>query len=125
VKRRVVITGLGVVAACGIGVKEFWSAVEAGKSGVSKITAFDTSGYSFKIAAEVKNFTPSKYLDEKTLRTSARFTQFALVAAKEAMSDAQLSPKDYNPEKIGVAIGTSTGGLDFALDQHSNFIKKG
>ena len=124
-KRRVVITGLGVVAANGIGVGRFWDAIESGKSGVDKITSFDTSEYPMKIAAEVKNFNPQDYLDEKTIKQTSRFAQFALVAAKEAMGKAQLNPGDYDPERIGVAIGTSIGGLDFAFDQHSVFLKEG
>lgn len=124
-KRRVVITGLGVIAANGIGVHKFFEAIKAGKSGVNKITSFDTAQYPVKIAAEVKNFNPQDYLDEKALRVSAKFTQFALVAAKEAMRDAGLNPKNYSSDKIGVAIGTSTGGLDFNLAQHAVFLKEG
>ena len=124
-KRRVVVTGLGVVAANGIGIDKFWDSVINGKSGVSRIESFDTSEYPVKIAAEIKNFNPLEYMDEKTTRQTAKFGQFALVAAKEAMKDSGLNPGDYNPEKTGVALGTSSGGLDFAFDQYKIFLNEG
>ena len=124
-KRRVVVTGLGVVSANGIGIKDFWEEIKAGKSAISQISSFAVSDYPIKIAGEVKNFTPEKFLDEKIIRQTTRFAQFALVAAKEAMKHSKLIPKDYDPEKTGILIGTSMGGLDFAFKEHEAFLKKG
>ena len=124
-RRRAVITGLGVIAANGFGIREFWRNISQGKSGISKISSFDTSKLPVKIAGEVKKFNPLRYLDEKTVSRTARFAQFALIAAKEAMEDAGLCIGKYKPEKAGVIIGSSMGGFEFALDQHSLFLKKG
>jgi 3-oxoacyl-[acyl-carrier-protein] synthase II len=124
-KRRVVVTGIGVVAPNGIGKEKFWEAIKNGQSGISKISSFDISNYPVKIAGEVKNFNPKDYLDEKTISRTAKFGQFALAATKEAAFDAQLKMGSYNPERMGVALGTAMGGLDFALDQHITFMKNG
>jgi len=124
-KKRVVVTGLGVVAPNGIGKEQFWAAIKSGKTGISRISSFDVSNYPIKIAGEIKGFNPSNYLDEKTISRTARFSQFALVATKEAILDSHLNFERVNPERMGVAIGTAMGGLDFALDQHTNFIERG
>lgn len=122
-KKRVVVTGLGVISANGIGIKSFWDFIKNGKSGIGKITLFDAKDYPVKVAAEVKSFEAKNYIDEKTIAQTAKFAQFALVAAREALEDAKLS--NYNPERTGVAIGTSMGGLDYILGQHNIFLKDG
>lgn len=124
-KRRVAITGIGVVAPNGIGKDNFWTAIKAGKTGISKISSFNTSKYPVDIAGEVKNFDPKSFLDEKTISRTAKFTQFALLSAKEALLDSRLLPGSYDSEKMGVAMGTAMGGLDFALDQHTVFMNSG
>lgn len=124
-RRRVVITGLGVVAPNGIGKEEFWRNIKDGKSGIKKITSFDTSPYPIDIAGEISNFNPRNYMDEKIAFRTPRFGQFALVATQEAITDAKLNLHYYKGEKVGVAIGTSMGGLYYALDQHNLFIKEG
>jgi len=124
-KRRVVITGLGVVAPNGIGKDKFWEAIKEGKSGIDKITSFDTRRYPVKVAGEVKDFHPEKIMDPKTLSRTTRFARFAFYAAKEAIEDAGFNKANYNSERVGVAIGTNLGGLDYAFDQHKILLKKG
>ncbi|MEW5898509.1 MAG: beta-ketoacyl synthase N-terminal-like domain-containing protein, partial [Bacillota bacterium] len=87
---RVVVTGLGIVSPLGIGVGTFWANLTAGVSGVGRITRFDPEGYTTQIAAEVKNFDPADYFEKKEARRLDRFTQFALVATREALADAGL-----------------------------------
>jgi len=123
--RRVVITGLGVVSPVGIGKRAFWNAISSGRSGVGRITRFDSSPFPTRIAAEVKGFDPNNYMDQKTVERTELSTQFAIAAAKMAMQDSGLSEGDYDPKRIGVAIGTAVGGLTFTLKQHSIFMEKG
>ena len=110
--RRIVITGLGTVNPVGIGVEETWRAIREGKSGVDFITSFDTSDYDVKIAAEVKGFDPNLWMDPKNARKMARFSQFAVAAALQAVRDAGLEANDYAPERAGVSIGNGIGGFE-------------
>ncbi len=112
-KRRVVITGLGVVAANGIGKDEFWQANIHGKSGVDLITAFDPSQYQTRIAAEVKGFDPLKFMDSLTASKSERFSQFAIGCAKMAKDDSGLKLDQEDSHRIGVVIGSGLGGMFF------------
>jgi len=122
---RVVITGMGVVAPNGIGLKEYWDSLIKGISKVSKIESFDVSEYSTKIAGEVKNFVPTKYIDYKKAKRMARFSQFALYAAKMAKEDAKLEINEDNNRKIGVAIGVSVNGIHSIEEQESVLLRKG
>lgn len=124
-KRRVVVTGLGVVSANGIGINDFWSAIKNGKSGVSEISSFDVSKFPVKNAAGVKNFNPLDHLTEKIVKQTARFGQFALVSAKEAIVNAGLESGSYDSDRTGVIIGTAVTGLDFAFEQQNIFLQKG
>ena len=110
-KKKVVITGIGVVSPIGIGKKEFTESLRAGVSGVDIITSFDVSEFETKIAAEVKNFNPEEFIDKKKLRRMDRFCQFAFAAAKMAIEDAELSLQNENLERIGVIIGSGIGGI--------------
>lgn len=111
-KRRVAITGLGVVSPVGIGVEEFWNNLLAGKSGIGPITEFDASEFPVKIAGEVKDFDPVKYAgDKKTVRHMDRNSQFAVAAAKMAAADAKLDMEKEDPDRAGVFIGTGIGGI--------------
>src|SRR5512137_1376273 len=101
-KQRVVITGMGVVTPIGIGLEVFWDALQNGRSGVGRLTFFDTTDYPCKIDAEVKNFEPEKYIDKKTIRRMDRFTQFALAAADMAVRDAGLDTGSVPQERVGV-----------------------
>ena len=111
-KRRVVITGLGVVSPVGIGTEEFWNSLLAGKSGIARITEFDPTDYPVKIAGEVKNFDAVKYVgDRKAVRHMDRYTQFAVAAAKMAADDAKLDMSKEDPNRAGTIIGTGIGGI--------------
>ncbi|SHH28136.1 3-oxoacyl-[acyl-carrier-protein] synthase II [Caloranaerobacter azorensis DSM 13643] len=124
-KRRVVITGIGVVSPIGIGMEEFWNAIKEGKNGVDYITRFDTEGYSTKIAAEVKGFKPEDYMDKKEAKRMDRFTQFAVAASRLAVEDSQLNLDLINKNRFGVVIGSGVGGLSTLEEQHEKLLKKG
>ncbi len=123
--RRIVITGLGTVNPVGIGVEETWRAIREGKSGVDFITSFDTSDYDVKIAAEVKGFDPNLWMDSKNARKMARFSQFAVAAAVQAVRDAGLEAKDYAPERAGVSIGNGIGGFEVVDSSLRKLIEQG
>lgn len=110
-KRRVVVTGIGTVNALGNNVSEFWENAKAGKIGIAPITCFDTANYRVKIAAEVKNLEPKKYLPRKIVRRSERFVQLGLIAAKEAIEDSGIRIDTEDCYKIGVCVGSAIGGL--------------
>jgi len=124
-KRRVVITGLGVIAPNGIGKDAFWKALKEGKSGIRKVTRFDTSGYPSQVAGEVNDFDPTDYMSPKTARRIDRFSQFGLACTKMALKDAGLILDTENPNQVGIAVGSSVGGIPFAEQQHSIFLEKG
>lgn len=124
-KKRVVITGIGIISPIGIGIEEFWDAIKEGKNGVDYITRFDTEGYSTKIAAEVKDFKPEDYIDKKEAKRMDRFTQFAVAASKLAIEDAHLNLNSINKERVGVIIGSGVGGLATLEEQHEKLLKKG
>ena len=107
--RRVVVTGLGVVSSLGIGWQEFWKNLLAGKSGISKITAFDTSPYNRHYGGEVKNFDPTQFMSRKKAERLGRASQMAIAASKLALKDSYLIFKDVNGSKSGVCIGTTMG----------------
>ncbi|MCM1091963.1 MAG: beta-ketoacyl-ACP synthase II [Muribaculum sp.] len=110
-KRRVVVTGLGAVTPIGNDVDSFWSAVKEGKVGIDKITKFDTEGYKAKLAAEVKDFGPGKYLDARSARRMELFSQYAVVAAMSALEDAGLHMEQEDPFRVGVIVGSGIGSL--------------
>jgi 3-oxoacyl-[acyl-carrier-protein] synthase II len=116
-RRRVVITGLGVVAPNGIGKENFWNSLLAGKSAVDFIQAFDTSPFPCKIAAEVKSFQPRDFLTARSAKTAARFSQFAIAATRLALDDSKLSPNATLGPKIAICYGTSVSGAGDIADQ--------
>jgi 3-oxoacyl-[acyl-carrier-protein] synthase II len=126
-KRRVVITGLGAVTPCGIGVDNFWKAMLEGKSGVSTIERINTEGQAVKIAAEIKDkdFNPEDYIDPKDAKRMDRFTQFGIVAADEAIADAGLDEAGYDPYRIGVIVSSAAGGFHTFEKNHLAMIEKG
>ena len=124
-KRRVVITGLGVITPNGIGKDEFWNALKEGRSGINKITRFDASPYPCQVAREVDNFDPLDYMDPKTAKRMDRFSQFALACAQMAMEDAGLVVNGDNNGKIGIVSGSALGGVPHAESQHALFLEKG
>ena len=122
---RVVVTGIGMVSPLGLDVPSTWQGLVSGKSGVDHITLFDAEAFDTKIAAEVKNFDPAQYLDRKEMRRMERFVQFAVVAALQAVEQAQLNIDASNADEIGVIIGAGFGGLDILLEQHKVLTEKG
>ena len=109
--RRVYVTGIGVISPLGLDTESTWASVSEGKSGIDLITAFDTESFDTKFAAEVKGFDPEAYLDRKGARRMDRFAQFAAAAAQEACRQAQLNPREIDPYKVGVIIGSGIGGI--------------
>jgi len=126
-KRRVVITGLGVVTPCGVGVDNFWKSMIEGKSGVSEIERISTEGQAVKIAAEIKDkdFNPEDYIDPKDVKRMDRFTQFGIVAADEAIADAKLDEAGYDPYRIGVIVSSAAGGFQTFEKNHIAMMEKG
>ncbi|MDD5504209.1 MAG: beta-ketoacyl-ACP synthase II [Candidatus Omnitrophica bacterium] len=124
-KRRVVITGLGVVSPIGNGKETFWQSLCAGKSGISKITSFDALQYSSKIAGEVKDFDPSAYMLPKDIKHSDRFTQFAVGAACMAVDDAGIDLTKIDLCKAGSIIGSGIGGIHTIEREHKVLLSKG
>jgi len=124
-QRRVVVTGLGLICAVGNSTEEAWQALLAGKSGVSKITHFDTSQHSCQIAAEVKNFDPLQFIEKKEIKKMGRFIHFALAASEEAMKSSGLVVNDQNAERVGVHIGSGIGGFDVIEREHTNLMQGG
>lgn len=110
-KRRVVITGLGIVSPVGIGLMENWAAITAGRSGIGPITQFDATGFPSTIAGEVKGFDAKNYLSEKEARKMDRFIQLGMAAGIEAVRDAGIEVTPENAERIGVHIGSGIGGV--------------
>ena len=126
-KRRVVITGLGAVTPCGVGIDNFWNNLVKGKSGVSLIENMDTTLHTVKIAAEIKNkdFNPEDYMDSKEARRMDRYTQFAMVAADEAIADSGIDDANIDPYRIGVIVSSAAGGFNTFEKNHLTMIEKG
>jgi 3-oxoacyl-[acyl-carrier-protein] synthase II len=111
-KRRVVVTGLGLITPVGIGVSESWANIINGQSGIGKITKFDCSSYSSQVAGEVKNFDPLLYIPPKDARRMDTFIQFGIAAGIEAFKDSGIEVTDTNSERIGVSVGSGIGGIN-------------
>ena len=124
-KRRVVVTGMGVVAPNGIGIEDFWDSLVHGRSAVRKITHFDASSYPSQIAAEVPDFDSTNYMDPKTAKRLGRFAQFALASAQMAVDDSEIDFDQEDPYRGGVFVGTGIGGGDYSENQHIIFMEKG
>jgi 3-oxoacyl-[acyl-carrier-protein] synthase II len=126
VRRRVVVTGLGAVTPVGNDVATTWQALLDGVSGTAGITKFDPSPFPVRFAAELKGFDPSLYLDRKEIKRADQYTHYAVAAAKQAMRDAGLDGEDaYDPDRIGVIIGSGTGGLKVFEEQHDVYRERG
>tara|TARA_B100000131_G_scaffold280416_1_gene286295 strand:- start:129 stop:1364 length:1236 start_codon:yes stop_codon:yes gene_type:complete len=119
---RVVITGMGVISPLGNSISHFWDSIKNGKNGIQKITQFDSSNYDVNIAGEC-NIDLNDYLDKKELNKIDRFTAFAIIAAQEAINDAELNNIDINRQKIGVIVGSGIGGMHTFENQHNRLLK--
>jgi len=124
-KRRVVITGLGIVSPVGIGAKLAWENIVAGQSGISRITHFDPSAFACQVAGEIKGFDATQYLSAKDARRMDRFIHFGLVAGMEAFKDSGLAVTEENAERMGVCISSGIGGLPMIEDTHSDYLAGG
>jgi 3-oxoacyl-[acyl-carrier-protein] synthase II len=124
-RKRVVITGLGLVIPIGIGVETAWKNVCEGRSGIGRLTRFDPNGHETKIAGEVKGFNPENYIEKKEIKKMDLFIQYALGAAKEAVEDSQLKITPENAEQVGVIVGTGLGGLPTIEKYHQVLMEKG
>ncbi|WP_026174345.1 beta-ketoacyl-ACP synthase II [Effusibacillus pohliae] len=124
-RRRVVVTGMGVISPVGNTVSAFWESLVAGKSGVGRVTRFDASEYPCQIAAEVKDFNPEDYIDKREARRMDRFAQYAVAAAKMAMEDSKLQITEENAERVGVYVGSGIGGLETLMEQYQILLEKG
>ena len=123
--RRVVITGLGILSSLGNEIEKVWDSILEGKSGVSNITSFDTSNNETKFAATIENFQVENYLDKKEIRRLDPFIQYGLVAALDCIEDSGINNSEYDPNKIGVSVGSGIGGLKTIEDNSSLLQKKG
>lgn len=124
-QKRVVITGLGAVTPVGNDVETMWKNIVSGHSGIDYITKVDKDEFPVHVAAEVKDFDPSPYIEKRDLRKMDYFTQYAVVASKMAVEDANLTIDDSNAHRVGVWIGSGIGGMNTYEKQHNNFLKKG
>jgi 3-oxoacyl-[acyl-carrier-protein] synthase II len=124
-KRRVVITGMGVVSSVGFGKKDFWESIKSGKSGINKISKFDVDAYPSKLAAEIRNFQVNDFIDKKEARRMDLYTQYAVAASKMAIEDAKMPLSKINLERMGVIIGSGIGGLETFEIQHRVLMEKG
>lgn len=124
-KRRVVITGLGIVSPVGIGIPVVWQNIVAGRSGISRITQFNAEAMASQIAGEVKDFDVTQFLPPKDARRMDRFIHFGLVAGIEAYKDSGLEVTEQNAERIGVNIGSGIGGLPMIEDTHNEYLAAG
>jgi beta-ketoacyl-acyl-carrier-protein synthase II len=122
---RVVVTGMGTVSPVGNDVPSAWASLTAGRSGVGRISLFDPSPYAVQIAGEVKNFDPTSRIEPKEARRMDRCTQFALVAALQALDDAGLQVAREDPERVGVVIGSAAGGIGTLLEQQRVLQERG
>ncbi|MCX7876230.1 MAG: beta-ketoacyl-ACP synthase II [Melioribacteraceae bacterium] len=124
-KRRVVITGIGVVSPIGNNVNEFWEGLISGRNGAGPITKFDTTNFATKFACEVKNFDASVYIDKKEMKRMDIYTHYALASAAMALEDSQLDLSKINLELTGVVFGSGIGGIQTFEDQHTQFLQGG
>lgn len=122
---KAVITGIGVISPLGNDLETFWSNLVAGTSGVGPITHFDPTGYATRIAAQVKDFDPTLWMDRKDAKRNDRFVQLSVAAALEAVKAARLDVQASNPDRVGVIIGSGIGGISTFEEQHTNLITKG
>lgn len=124
-RRRVVVTGMGAITPLGNSVEETWSAAIDGRSGIGPMTLIDPSAYACRVAGEVKDFDPTEYMDRKTARRMARFSQFAVAAARQALAQAELDPEDCDRTRFGAILGNGGGGLPNTDDAMRTIIERG
>ncbi|MDH5742444.1 MAG: beta-ketoacyl-[acyl-carrier-protein] synthase II, partial [Candidatus Aminicenantes bacterium] len=124
-EQRVVVTGLGVVTPIGLGIDEFWEGLKEGRNGVSEITHFDPTDYRSQMAAEVKDFDPSDWIDGKSVERMDRFVHFGMASSVMALNDAGLNTFAFDGNRAGVIIGSGIGGAITIQDGYSKLHEKG
>lgn len=124
-KRRVVVTGLGAITPVGNDVETFWNNIKSGTHGIDFIKCFDTENFKAKLAAEVKDFDPIKYMDRKEAKRMDRFCQFALASAIEAVENSKLDLEKVNKERLGVIVGSGIGGIGTVENEQTKLLEKG
>jgi 3-oxoacyl-[acyl-carrier-protein] synthase II len=124
-KRRVVVTGIGLVTPLAVGREESWAALVEGRSGIGPITQFDTKDFATKIAGEVREFDPTRWIDKREAKSQDRFLHFALAASQMAMDDSGLRITDENGERVGAFIGAGLGGVNTIERTHAALLEKG
>lgn len=124
-ERRVVITGLGAITPIGNNVEDFWNGIKSGKCGIDKIKNFDTSNFKVKIAGEVKNYNPEDYFDKRNARRLDKYSQFAIIAAKEAIKDSNITKENTDMNRVGVLISSGIGGLGTIEKENKTMLEKG
>jgi 3-oxoacyl-[acyl-carrier-protein] synthase II len=124
-RRRVVLTGVGLVSPLGVGTAENWQALTEGRSGIGPITRFDASAYPSRVAGEVKGFDPRDYVDKKEVKKMDLFIHYALAATQFAMEDSGLVIDDSNRDRVGVVIGSGIGGLPLIESMHQTLLERG
>jgi 3-oxoacyl-[acyl-carrier-protein] synthase II len=124
-KRRVVVTGVGLISSVGAGTEQCWAALQNGESGVGPITQFDASEFTTRIAGEVKNFDPLDYIDKKEVKKMGRFIQFAMAASEFAVKSARLEVSEEDSENVGVYIGSGIGAFEVIEREHKILLERG
>ena len=124
-ERRVVITGLGAITPIGNNVEEFWKSIRESKCGIDQITEFDASNFKVQLAGEVKGYNPEEHFDRREAKRIDKFSQFAVVAAREAWKDSGLDKEKENMERVGAIIGSGIGGLGTIEKENRNLVEKG
>ncbi len=123
--KRVVITGLGAITPLGNNVEDFWKGIKDGKCGIDYITKFDTTDFKVKLAAEVKDYNPEDYFDRREARRLDKFSQYAMIASREAWKDSGLDKEKENMERVGVIIGSGIGGIETIETENRKCVEKG
>ncbi len=124
-KRRVVVTGIGMISPLGVGNEPTWQGLVEGRSGIGPITKFDASGYACRIAGEVNGFDPEKWIEKKEVKKSDTFIHYAVAAAQMAVDDAGFEPAKEDPDRVGVIIGSGIGGLPLIEETYRRLLEKG
>ena len=123
--KRVVITELGAITPLGNSVDEFWKGIKEGKCGIDYITKFDTTNFKVKLAAEVKGYNPEDYFDRREAKRLDKFSQYAMIASREAWKDSGLDKEKENMERVGIVIGSGIGGIETIETENRKCVEKG
>ena len=123
--KRVVITGLGAITPLGNNVEEFWKGIKEGKCGIDYIKSFDTTDFKVKLAAEVKDYNPEDYFDKREAKRLDKFSQYAMIATREAWKDSKLDKEKENMERVGVVVGSGIGGIETIERENKKCNEKG